>query len=86
MFLLALLIPGACLGGFGIGNANRRKFLGIGFALLIISGCTLQTACGGSSTPATTTVAGTPQGSYTVTVNGSSGGMQQTTAVVITVQ
>jgi Bacterial Ig-like domain (group 3)/FG-GAP-like repeat len=86
MFLLALLIPGACLGGFGIGNANRRKFLGLGIALLIISGCTLQTACGGSSTPATTTVAGTPQGSYTVTVAGSSGGMQQTTAVVITVQ
>jgi hypothetical protein len=86
MFLLALLIPGACLGGFGIGNANRRKFLGLGIALLIISGCTLQTACGGSSTPATTTVAGTPQGSYTVTVTGSSGGMQQTTAVVITVQ
>jgi hypothetical protein len=89
MFLLALLIPALCLGGVG-SNANGRKLLGLAVAMLIITGCMLQTACGGSSTtpttPAPSTVQGTPAGNYTVTVTGSTGGMQQTTAVQITVQ
>ncbi|HUA14746.1 MAG TPA: FG-GAP-like repeat-containing protein [Verrucomicrobiae bacterium] len=81
-FLLALLLTGLCLGS-GSSKSNRRKLLGFSIALLI-AGCMLQTACGGSSS--STMVPGTPQGAYTVTVTGSAGGMQQTTSVVVTVQ
>jgi hypothetical protein len=85
LFLLAVCIPGLCLGAFGIGRPNRRKLLGFGIAMLIISGCVAQTACGGSNASVASNP-GTPQGTYTVTVTGSAGGMQQTTKVVITVQ
>ncbi|MFZ0806066.1 MAG: Ig-like domain-containing protein, partial [Candidatus Sulfotelmatobacter sp.] len=85
MIVLALLIPGLCFSGLGMSKANRRKLLGFGIAILICTGCMLQTACAGASTSGTT-VPGTSQGAYTVTVTGSAGGMQQTTAVTITVQ
>jgi hypothetical protein len=84
LFLLALFIPGLCLGATGISRPNRRKLLGFGIAMLFISGCLLQTACGGSR--AVVRGPRTPQGTYTVTVTGSAGAMQQTTKVVITVQ
>lgn len=85
LFLLALFVPGMCLVGAGIGNQNRRRLLGFGLAILICTGCVLQTACAGAKTSGTT-VPGTPQGAYTVTVTGNAGAMQQTTAVVMTVQ
>jgi hypothetical protein len=85
LFLLAVCIPGLCLGACGIGRPNRRKLLGFGIAMLIISGCVAQTACGGSNASVASNP-GTLQGTYTVTVTGSAGGMQQTTKVVITVQ
>ena len=85
LFLLAVCIPGLCLGAFGIGHPNRRKLIGFGIAMLIISGCVAQTACGGSNASVASNP-GTPQGTYTVTVTGSAGGMQQTTRVVITVE
>ncbi len=82
---LAFLIPCLCLGGTGMSQPNRRKLLAIGIAILIAAGCMLQTACGGYSTPATTTN-GTPGGTYTVTVTGTSGAMHQATSVVVKVQ
>lgn len=86
LFLLAVFVPGLCLSGLGLGNANRRKLLGLGIIILIFSGCMLQTACAGASSGATTVTPGTPQGPYQVTVVGTSGGMQQTTSVTVTVQ
>ena len=85
LILLALLIPGLCLSGVGMSNTNRRKLLGFGIVILICTGCMLQTGCAGTSTSGTT-VPGTPRGSYTVTVTGGAGAMQQTTAVAVTVQ
>src|SRR6202453_1932206 len=76
-FLLAMLVVGLCLGS-GSGKWNRGKLLGFGIVLLI-AGCMLQTACGGSTS--STMLPGTPQSAYTVTVTGSAGGMQQTTSV-----
>ena len=81
-FLLAMLVVGLCLGS-GSGKWNRGKLLGFGIVLLI-AGCMLQTACGGSTS--STMLPGTPQSAYTVTVTGSAGGMQQTTSVVVKVQ
>jgi len=85
VILLALLIPGLCLSGVGMGNANRRKLLGFGIVLIICTGCMLQTGCAGTSTSGTT-VPGTPRGSYTVTVTGGAGAMQQSLTVAIKVQ
>ena len=82
-FLLALFVTGLCLGSVS-GKSDRRKLFGFGIAALLIAGCMLQTACGGSISP--TTTPGTPPGAYTVTVAGSAGGMHQTTSVVVTVQ
>lgn len=87
VFLLAVLLPGLCMSGFGLGSAKRRRLLALGVMILIFSGCVLQTGCGGvSSSSAPTIVPGTAQGAYQVTVVGSSGGMQQSTSVTVTVQ
>jgi len=84
LFWLAVLVPGLCLSGIGMSKPNRRKLLGFGIAILILSGCTLQMACSGVSSAST--VPGTTPGAYQVTVTGTAGGMQQTTSVTVTVQ
>jgi hypothetical protein len=85
--VFALLMPGLFVCGAGMGKSNRRKLLTVGFICLVLTGCMLQTACvGASSGNKTTTTPGTPAGTYTVTVTGSSGAIQQTTAVSLTVQ
>ena len=85
LLMLALLFPGLVLGGAGISKSNRGKLLGFGIALLVLSACMFQTACGGASSSGTP-VPGTPNGAYTVTVTGSANSMQQTTTVQLTVQ
>ncbi len=84
---LALLIPGVCICGAGMGGANRRRVLTIAIVFLALTGCMLQTACSGFSaaTPHTPGVR-TPAGTYTVTVTGSASGIQQTTSVSLTVR
>jgi hypothetical protein len=84
---LALLMPGLFVCGAGMGKSNRRRLLTAGFIFIVLTGCMLQTACvGTSSSGNSTTTPGTPAGTYTVTVTGSAGGMQQTTSVSLTVQ
>ncbi len=82
LLALALLIPGLFLCGTGIGGSNRRKLIAIVF--LALTGCMLQTACSGVSSG--THSAGTPSGTYSVTVTGSASGTQQTTTVSLIVQ
>src|ERR1700728_3531069 len=84
LFLLALFIPGLVFCGAASGKSNRGKLLGFGIALLILSSCMFQTACGGVSSSGTP-VLGTPTGAYTVTVTGTANGMQQTATVTLTV-
>jgi hypothetical protein len=86
LLALALLIPGLFLCGTGIGGSNRRKLFAIAIIFLVLTGCMLQTACSGVSSSAGTHSAGTPAGTYSVTVTGSATGMQQTTTVSLTVQ
>jgi Bacterial Ig-like domain (group 3)/FG-GAP-like repeat/FG-GAP repeat len=84
---LALFMPGLFVCGAGMGKSSRRKLLTAGFIFLVLTGCMLQTACvGTSSSGNSTTTPGTPAGTYTVTVTGSAGGMQQTTSVSLAVQ
>ena len=82
---LALLIPGLALCGVGASNGDRRKLLIICLAFLVLTGCIFQTACAGTSTGGSGS-AGTPAGSYTVTVTGNAGGVQQTASATVSVQ
>jgi ABC-type oligopeptide transport system substrate-binding subunit len=68
--------------GAGI-SRKRRLLLGIFFAL-VLGTALLQAGCSSSST--TTTTNGTPAGTYTVTVNATSGSATRTTTVQFTVQ
>jgi Beta-propeller repeat len=81
-YAMWLPILGVGLMGAGI-SRKRRLLLGIFFALVL--GITLlQAGCSSSST--TTTTNGTPAGTYTVTVNATSGSATRTTTVQFTVQ
>ena len=73
----AMLMPigGITLLGAGLGSAGsrRRKFLGFLMLGIMLSGLLLMPACGGSSGTKTTGNPGTPAGTYTITVAGTSG-------------
>ncbi len=84
--LYALLLPvsGLALLGMAGGKPSRRRWLlGIlGGSFLVLMA--LSASCG--STPPTITTTGTPAGTYTVTVNATSGSAVRTTTVQLVVQ
>jgi Bacterial Ig-like domain (group 3)/FG-GAP-like repeat len=92
LLALGLMIPAILLGGAGRNASNRRKMLGFCLACLVLSGCMLQVACGGSSTsnntPPPSGNTGTPAGVYTITITGTASGAPTQTAqpVSLTVQ
>ena len=93
LFALLLPISGCALLGVGLagGGLRRRRLLGFLFASLLTASLTFQVACGGgSSSGGTGGTPGTPSGSYTVTVTGTSGSgsliLVHKTTVAITVQ
>jgi hypothetical protein len=77
-----LPISGLAVIGTGI-SRKRRMLLGIFFSM-VVSMVLLQAGCG-SSKKSTTTTTGTPAGTYTVTVNATSGSATRTTTVRLTV-
>jgi len=89
----ALLLP---LGGVTLlgasGVSRRKKVLSLLLMFLAASGLLFLTACGGSSSSSAppgggSTTGGTPAGTYTVTVTGTSGSLTaQTTMFTLTVQ
>jgi hypothetical protein len=82
-------MPAMLLSAAGLGTPSRRKLLGVCLIFLVLSGCLLQVACGGSgsnSTPPPATKTSTPAGTYTVTITGNASGEQHTTSVSLTVQ
>jgi hypothetical protein len=81
-FGLWLPLLGVSLMGAGA-SRKRRVLLTIFFGLLIATAL-FQAGCSSSST--TTTTTGTPAGSYSVTVNATSGSATRTTTVQFTVQ
>jgi hypothetical protein len=88
LFALGLFIPVMLLGGAGLKTSNQKKLLSFCFTCLLLGGCLMQAACGGggSKSPMSVANSGTPGGTYTVTVSGSSNGMQHSTTVSLTVQ
>lgn len=77
-----LPISGLALVGGGISRRRRRLLVMVVAAIL--GGITLQAGCSSSSSTSTTT--GTPAGTYTVTVNATSGTATRSTAVTLVVQ
>jgi hypothetical protein len=82
--IYAFWLPISGLALVGSGLSRRRRWL-IAIALAaVFGGITLQAGC--SNTSNTSTTVGTPAGTYTVTVNATSGGATRTTAVTLIVK
>jgi Beta-propeller repeat len=82
--IYAFWLPISGLVLVGSGNSRRRRWL-IAIALVaVLGGVTLQSGC--SNTNSTSTTVGTPAGTYTITVNATSGSATRTTAVTLIVK
>jgi hypothetical protein len=91
LFAIAALMPAMFLSAAGLNTPSRRRLLGICLVFLVLGGCLLEVACGGSgsnNTPPSTikTNSGTPAGTYMVTITGKASGEQHSTSVSLTVQ
>ena len=79
-----LPVGGLSLLGLGVGASRKRRRWLAGMLLGLIAGIVLlQPGCG-SSSPATVT-GGTPAGTYTITITGTSGSVSHSTTVLLTV-
>lgn len=80
-----LPVSGLSLLGFGVGWKGRRWV--VGTALGLLAGLILlQPACGGSSSSNTTPGGGTPAGTYSITLTGSSGSAKHDVTVTLNVK
>lgn len=75
----------ACILLLLISGKKRRVKLAFGLLVFALLAAALV-ACGGSSGTTITTTSGTPTGTYTVTVTGTSGQLSHTLNVPVTVQ
>jgi len=82
--IYAFWLPISGLALVGSGLSGRRRWL-IAIALVaVLGGVTLQSGCSNTNNKSTTV--GTPAGTYTVTVNATSGSATRTTAVTLIVK
>ena len=87
----AMLLPlaGITLLGASFGSSPKKKLTGVLLMLLLVSGLLFMAACGGGSSSGGGgggTSGGTPAGTYTITVNGTSGSVSGQTTTTLTVQ
>jgi hypothetical protein len=82
--IYAFWLPISGLALVGSGLSRRRRWL-VAIALVaVLGGVTLQSGC--SNTSNTSTTVGTPAGTYTITVDATSGSATRTTAVMLIVK
>jgi len=84
-FVYALWLPLSGLALIGTGMSRKRKFLLALIFIIVLGGIVLESACSSSSsTPSSTT--GTPAGTYSITVNATSGSAVRSTVVQLQVK
>jgi FG-GAP-like repeat/FG-GAP repeat len=86
-YALWLPIGGLALIGAAVSSGSRRrKLLGMLLVCLMLSGVLFLAACGGGGSGNGGGSAGTPAGTYTITVKGTAGSVSNTATVTLTVQ
>lgn len=82
----AFLFPGF-LGSVSLLRCRRaRRYLQVLASIAVVGLAIVWLACGGGSGPSSSQVSGTPIGTSIVTISGSSGTLQHSTAITVTVQ
>jgi len=84
-----MLLPAMLLSTAGLAVPNRKKLIAFCLLGLAVAGLLFLVACGGGSSSTGGGgggSAGTPAGTYTVTVTAKSGSVTQQTQVTMTVQ
>ena len=83
--MIPIFVMGLVGVGWRIGRGTKKKVIGLVICALLVGGEVFQVSCGGGGSRGTGTT-GTPAGNYTVSVIASSGSMQHTASLTLTVQ
>lgn len=86
LFAIWLGLPGLVVAGAGV-SGKRRKLIAVVVLMLVLAALIGFVACGGGAkTPTNQTTPGTPTGTYSVTVTGTSGTLTHTTTLTLIVK